>query len=197
MPQNKQLLIKMDDASYDKLKDAVKEKGIISTSAYVRNAINFYMTIDKLENADSLVIGTGATRAIERTLQKYRNELEQRNRIILILLNLIWHRVNYDARISSDDLERLVRDAIKEIDNGNLTTSNLFATAKKERVTRIVTSEKQRQQRSDQSATNTNLAPDQDASTCPSTRSSKAMPNNRTDVIHEMYADVFPRKKHD
>lgn len=125
----------LDEEMLQEIDRAVKRSGSMNRLAFIRQAIQFYLTADKLKDSDSPLLGRDAAAEIERSLRPLYRQLDEQNRMIKILMNLIWHRINYDVSITEAELTRLVKEAVMEVDEkDDFTSTVLLGSARSERM---------------------------------------------------------------
>lgn len=132
MPTKKsRIYVSLDDETVNKIDDVMKEHGILDRASFARDAIEYYLVALTTDENTKAVVTKDTTKEIKRTITPLSSQLEEINRTTQIMLNAIWKKMNQDKKISDDALEKIVSDAINEVEAGDgLKVSGIVKSAK-------------------------------------------------------------------
>lgn len=132
MPTKKsRIYVSLDDETVNKIDDVMKEHGILDRASFARDAIAYYLVALTTDDNVKAVVTKDTTKEIKRTITPLSSQLEEINRATQIMLNAIWKKMNHDKKISDDALEKIVSDAIDEVEaDDGLKVSGIVKSAK-------------------------------------------------------------------
>lgn len=117
MPTKKtRINVSLDEEILNQVDTVMEQQGILERTSFVRNAVEYYLVALTTDDKAKAVVTKDTTKEIKRTINPLSSQLEENNRVTQIMLNAIWKKINHDAKISDEELTKIVSDSIKEVD---------------------------------------------------------------------------------
>lgn len=132
MPSTRpKLTVRIDEDLYKKMLEAMEQTGILEKNTFIKNAILYYVTSLMTDDSTKTLITKDASNDLQRKLLPLSKDMKESDRVTQIMLNVIWKKLNCGAdNLNTIELERLVREAVNEIDDNNgMKVTNIISSA--------------------------------------------------------------------
>ena len=129
----KRITVTLEDDQYEKMVVAMEDLGIQSISGFASKAINNYLAKINTDEESAKVIGHDTVDEIKKALVPIMQEKEETNRVLMIMLNVLWRKLIANREMNESELESLVRSAVDDINSySGITPMSILSAGKEE-----------------------------------------------------------------
>lgn len=112
------LTVNVTEEQLNNIDIAVADMGMISRSAFVSKAIDYYLATMTYDKNQKKFVTSEMSEEIKKSLTPIKNNSDEQIRNLSILLNSIWRKLNNPKpNLTDDELVALVKNARNDIDS--------------------------------------------------------------------------------
>ena len=129
----KRITVTLEDDQYEKMVVAMEDLGIQSISGFASKAINNYLAKINTDEESAKVIGHDTVDEIKKALVPIMQEKEETNRVLMIMLDVLWRKLIANREMNQSEVESLVRSAVDDINSySGITPMSILSAGKEE-----------------------------------------------------------------